>query len=264
MIEFKKKGFFILIRNRYLALPRILRLLLVLSFFVIVITEFYLKQFPAEFFFQEAFGVFALNLSYSYLAGFVLYYIVVFDSLEKKKIASHRILNNRILAINMAFRATVESLYFASRSDKKIKWNEEFDLHNFERSCILIDPKSKCLMHSGFLSQAKEYDNWHDALLAKTNEIKVNIDIIMNYSDCIDSDLLILISGVRDEIETYFNIEFNRFSTAPDLTILGRIIYDLHQETNLIVKMFGERHIKAYDSQYHFLYRNLYKRNNVN
>jgi hypothetical protein len=259
MICFKyKNNFFVLVKDRYLALPRILRYFVCLSILVIVIVEFYLKQYPSEFFIQEALGIFALNLSYSNLAGFILYYIVVFDPLEKKKIASHRILANRITTINMIISGIVNSIYIASGSNTENKPQEELDLKAFKRSCILIHPMTRCVLKSGFSSKAEEYDNWYDALMTKGNEIRLNIDILMYYSDCIDTDLLSLISGLRDSIEMNLNFQFKNSLANQNLVLIGGGIFQLYQEANLIIEMFGKRHIKPYDSQYHLLYRNLY------
>lgn len=245
----------IIFKNRFNAIPKPLKTLLIISIITSPAIDYSLKKYFLEYLLIQAVGSTLINLGYSYFAGFILYYVAVFEPLERKKIAVFRTINNSIAEINSLATSVIESVCREDESEfiYDIKTLEFID---FERACSIINRHQACEIKGSF--RRSQHENWHIGLEYVSNEINRQINLISNFNDCIDADLLGMIYGVKDELKRVLAFKKDNRYSPEGLIYVARSLFFVFKSASKIQSLFHEEY-KIYFYEYHYGMRRLNK-----
>ncbi len=242
-------------KNRFFAMPFLVRFFLAATIFIIFVIEFFISNLMIELYMVQALIKVSLNLSYSYFAGFVLYYFVVFLPLERKKVAAFRTISNSLSRINAISRYIIYSIYRSSAESKNIKF-DEIDVDNFREICRSVDAEERCIVEAQYF-QNIEFVNWYEALEFNSKLINKNIESIMNFSDCLEPNLLRVLLGIEDDLNTVVSlINPNNARLKITLYSCADEILWVYKDALYAMNMFNANYSKLYASEYHFEMRN--------
>jgi hypothetical protein len=253
---FKKK-----FKNIFGAMPFWAKAFLFISILVIIAVQFLVKYYDYKYYPVEGILEIILNLSYSYLAGYILYYIAVYIPLERKKVAAFRLLNNKLLAIEEISKNIIYSLYDASSCKSKYKF-EDLDYKSFESICAGIRPHNSCKIRSYF-SRSEDFQTWSGGIIFNFDRIKNHVNAMMNFNDCLSPEILMHTHGIIDEIDrmvVFLCIE--NHSPSQRLDYISSGLMDINKSANYIYKIFQNEFIHYHD-KYHETMREFHKSSRI-
>jgi hypothetical protein len=247
------------LKNIFGAMPFWAKAFLFISIILIIVVQFLAKRYNYKYYPLEEIMEITLNLSYSYLAGYILYYIAVYIPLERKKVAAFRLLNNKLLSIKEISRNIIYSLYEASSCKSKYKF-EDLDYKSFKSICADIKPNNSCKIRS-YLSRSEDFQTWSGGIIFNFDKIKNHVNVMMNFSDCLSPEILMHIHAIIDEVDRMVGfLSIENHSPAQRLDYISSGLMDINKTANYIFEIFKKEFTYAED-KYHKTMREFYKIN---
>jgi len=239
------KYFFKVIKSRFKGLRKELKILLILSFFSILISELFLNNYSSFHQIQFSLGVIYIKVCYSYLSAFIFYYLVVYSPKERKRVKAFRLLNNKIHSMNNYINGILLTIINVSDSNLK-EVPKELSYKEIDEYCKKVNPN---LPVKYYHTEVILHNDYYDFMKFKTEKIKSIVSEIIVLHDLLDDNLFLNFSNINDIATNRLNTDYKIFKYN-NMDFNSHGLYDLYFERNELWNNFLNFR-KRYEFQYH-------------
>ena len=217
--------------NRLKTIKKEIGVLAIVALSSILIIEFWLNNYSANYKFQYQFGQFYLKLCYSYFSAFIFYFFVVHVPRERRKAKLWLYLNNKSASIINEIHHLIRLIYEKAsiNFDYVNLTNEQLD-----EALKKINPHESVFVP---FDNKVAFENWFEYLYNKGQRIKKLVHEMLILNDSIDSEFLECLTFMDNELIICFSHE-NIIIGNPNLAWLSHNLYELYRNSNQMNMVF--------------------------
>lgn len=204
MLKYKLR----VIKNRIFSIRKDLLLLLVTSLSAIILINFWLIQIPGKYDFQYTIGQFFLKLSFSYIAAFIFYFLVIHLPKQERKSNSYIFLLNNIVRIDYILNDLLTTIKFNAYPNWDIDERVNYSIwkvnkEDLAKSCKEVNPHNRV---KTIIPYYPYFENWFDFINFQVVKIQSFIDPILILNDNVDNEVLEKLTEFMDVLK-YIHFE---------------------------------------------------------
>ena len=213
---------------------------LLIAILSVAIMDVWLKNIPAPTKIVYSIGVLYYTVCLAYVASFVFYIVTIFLPWQRKRLSVYRYLNNKILLIynmEMDLMNVIMngSVLRSSNASNQIRKLEKEDI---SEACKRINPHQPVVLISAV--GTVQFRNYFQLLDYFYNDIKSNIEDLLNFQDCLNPETVELLINIEDCFSQHLNRTKGNILGNQSLDIISDWLWILHKDTKSLMTEFKQ------------------------